>query len=109
MDIAHIEARKREDFPEFKELFDLVESFMGYLPNAYLLMAENHVNPKDALQIAIDLEAKKSIGMHWGTFILTDEAVTEPPQLLQSALKERDLPKDYFITLKPGDYELIEN
>ena len=40
MDIAHIEARKREDFPEFKELFDLVESFMGYLPNAYLLMAE---------------------------------------------------------------------
>ena len=72
-------------------------------------MAENHVNPKDALQIAIDLEAKKSIGMHWGTFILTDEAVTEPPQLLQSALKERDLPKDYFITLKPGDYELIEN
>ena len=72
-------------------------------------MAENHVNPKDALQIAIDLDAKNSIGMKWGTFILTAEAVTEPPQLLQSALKERDLPKDYFITLKPGDYELIEN
>ena len=72
-------------------------------------MAENHVNPKDALQIAIDLDAKKSIGMHWGTFILTDEAVTEPPQLLQSALEERDLPKDYFVTLKPGDFELIHN
>ena len=72
-------------------------------------MAENHVNPEDALQIAIDLDAKKSIGMHWGTFILTDEAVTEPPQLLQSALKERGLPKDYFVTLKPGDYELINN
>ena len=72
-------------------------------------MAENHVNPEDALQIAIDLDAKKSIGMHWGTFILTDEAVTEPPQLLQSALEERDLPKDYFVTLKPGDFELINN
>jgi len=72
-------------------------------------MAENHVNPKDALQIAIDLDAKKSIGMHWGTFILTDEAVTEPPQLLEFALKERGLPKDYFVTLKPGDYELINN
>ena len=72
-------------------------------------MAENHVNPKDALQIAIDLDAKKSIGMHWGTFILTDEAVTEPPQLLELALKERGLPKDYFVTLKPGDYELINN
>ena len=69
-------------------------------------MAENHVNPKDAL-LAIDLEAK-SIGMHWGT-LYYPTTVTEPPQLLQSALKERDLPKDYFITLKPGDYELIEN
>ena len=40
MDIAHIETKQREDFPEFKDLFDLVESFMGYLPNAYLLMAD---------------------------------------------------------------------
>ena len=40
MDTAHIETKKREDFPEFKDLFDLVESFMGYLPNAYLLMAD---------------------------------------------------------------------
>ena len=40
MVIAHIETKQREDFPEFKDLFDLVESFMGYLPNAYLLMAD---------------------------------------------------------------------
>ncbi len=40
MDIAYIETKQREDFPEFKDLFDLVESFMGYLPNAYLLMAD---------------------------------------------------------------------
>ena len=40
MVIAYIETKKREDFPEFKDLFDLVESFMGYLPNAYLLMAD---------------------------------------------------------------------
>ena len=40
MVIAHIETKKRQDFPEFKDLFDLVESFMGYLPNAYLLMAD---------------------------------------------------------------------
>ena len=40
MDIAHVEIKKREDFPEFQDLFNLVESFMGYLPNAYLLMAD---------------------------------------------------------------------
>ena len=30
----------REDFMDFEELFNGVESFMGYLPNAYLSMAE---------------------------------------------------------------------
>ena len=30
----------REDFVDFEELFNGVESFMGYLPNAYLSMAE---------------------------------------------------------------------
>ena len=30
----------RQDFKEFEELFNGVESFMGYLPNAYLSMAE---------------------------------------------------------------------
>ena len=68
-------------------------------------MSDNHVNPKDALQIAIDLDAKKSIGMHWGTFLLTDEEVKEPPQLLKATLIEKSLPSEYFITLKPGDFE----
>ena len=30
----------RDDFMDFEELFNGVESFMGYLPNAYLSMAE---------------------------------------------------------------------
>ena len=40
MNISYIDTKKREDFPEFEELFKLVESFMGYLPNSYLLMAD---------------------------------------------------------------------
>ena len=40
MSISYIDTKKREDFPEFEELFTLVESFMGYLPNSYLLMAD---------------------------------------------------------------------
>ena len=40
MSISYIDTKKREDFPEFEELFKLVESFMGYLPNSYLLMAD---------------------------------------------------------------------
>ena len=40
MSISYIDTKEREDFPEFEELFKLVESFMGYLPNSYLLMAD---------------------------------------------------------------------
>mgnify|MGYP005655090343 CR=1 FL=1 len=40
MSISYIDTKKREDFPEYEELFTLVESFMGYLPNSYLLMAD---------------------------------------------------------------------
>ena len=41
MTIAFIDTKKREDFSQFKEMFDFIENYMGYLPNAYLLMAEN--------------------------------------------------------------------
>ena len=65
-------------------------------------MKFSHVNPSEAVQIALDLKAKRSIGMHWGTFILTDEPVLEPPMLLKKALKKLGLSNDFFLTVKPG-------
>ncbi len=41
MDIAFIKTKKRADFPEHEEMFSFIESYMGYLPHSYLLMAEN--------------------------------------------------------------------
>lgn len=41
MDIAFIKVKKRADFPEHEEMFSFIESYMGYLPHSYLLMAEN--------------------------------------------------------------------
>lgn len=32
-----------------------------------------HINPEEAVQIHLDVKSKKSIGIHWATFILTDE------------------------------------
>ena len=51
-------------------------------------MAESHVNPEDAVQIMLDLEAEKSFGMHWATFILTDEDTIEPKIRLEKAMME---------------------
>ena len=39
--MTYIGQSSREQFEELFEIFDGVENFMGYLPNAYLSMAEN--------------------------------------------------------------------
>ena len=66
-------------------------------------MKDSHVNPEEAIQIALDLKTPRSFGMHWGTFILTDEPVLEPPARLEEALKEQNLAPDFFISPKPGE------
>lgn len=41
-------------------------------------MSQAHMNPDEALQVVQDVGAKRAIGMHWGTFALTDEPMAEP-------------------------------
>jgi len=63
-------------------------------------MAESHVNPEDAVQIMLDLEAEKAFGMHWATFVLTDEDTIEPKTRLEKEImKYKDLD---FISVVPG-------
>ena len=66
------------------------------------------MNPAEATQAFIDLDAKRAIGMHWGCFILTDEPVTEPPILLKEEVNNISLPEDSFITVKHGETILLD-
>jgi len=66
-------------------------------------MKDSHVNPEEAVQIALDLKTTHSFGMHWGTFTLTDEPVLEPPVRLEKALIDQNLEADFFRTPKPGE------
>jgi L-ascorbate metabolism protein UlaG (beta-lactamase superfamily) len=56
-----------------------------------LLMAAVHMNPAEAVQAHLALDAKQSIGMHFGTFQLTDEAIGAPIVDLGIACRAADL------------------
>lgn len=50
-----------------------------------------HVDPDDAVEIFRDVRAERALGMHWGTWVLTDEEVTEPPERLKEAVRREGL------------------
>jgi N-acyl-phosphatidylethanolamine-hydrolysing phospholipase D len=81
--------------------FDIALIAVGaYAPRWF--MKDQHVDPTDAVQIHLDLKAKRSIGVHWGTFTLTDESLDQPPKDLAMARAAKDLPKDAFDVLAIG-------
>ncbi len=53
-----------------------------------------HINPEEAVQAALDLRAERVLGMHWGTFDLSDEPLDEPPQRFNAAAKRSGLGDD---------------
>lgn len=66
-------------------------------------MADQHVNVEEALKIHADLGAKASLGVHWGTFALTDEALDEPPRQLARQRAALGLAERDFFTLAIGE------
>lgn len=65
-------------------------------------MRHVHATPEEAVQIHLDLESRRSVAMHWGTFILTDEPVEEPPRRLAHARRAAGLEEDEFLVLRHG-------
>jgi len=43
------------------------------------IMKPVHLNPEEAVRASLDVGARIVLGTHWGTFILTDEPMDEPP------------------------------
>lgn len=65
-------------------------------------MSAQHCNPTEAVRIHQTLGARQSIGVHWGTFQLTDEGREEPLQALAEARHAADVADHAFVTLDPG-------
>lgn len=79
----------------------------GYAPRWF--MRVQHVDPAEAVQIHLDLGARQSVAIHWGTFDdLTDETLYEPPERLRAALAARGLPRESFWVLKHGETRSLD-
>jgi L-ascorbate metabolism protein UlaG (beta-lactamase superfamily) len=50
-----------------------------------------HMNPDDAVRAFRALGASPFVAMHWGTFKFTDEALLEPPKLLEGVWETEGL------------------
>ena len=59
------------------------------------------MNPQEAVQAHVALGARRSVGMHFGTFQLTDEAIEAPLEALDVAKREAGV--EAFETLGFGE------
>jgi len=78
----------------------------AYAPRWF--MKSSHIDPEEAVQVHLDLESSYSVGMHWGTFPLTDEPMDEPPKKLAVALKAAGVKAEQFTVMAHGETRWLE-
>ena len=75
----------------------------AYKPSWF--MSPIHCSPEEAVKIHRDIQAKRSIASHYGTFPLADEAQLEPVVDLKKAKLKFGLAEKDFIPLREGEHE----
>jgi N-acyl-phosphatidylethanolamine-hydrolysing phospholipase D len=66
-------------------------------------MSPVHMNPDEAVRAHLDVKARWSLGMHFGTFQLTDEAIDEPLRALERARAAHGVDAAAFRALDFGE------
>ncbi|MBM9403316.1 MBL fold metallo-hydrolase [Gluconacetobacter azotocaptans] len=68
-----------------------------------VLMEAVHTTPEESVQAMLDLDAARAVGMHFGTFRLTDEPIDEPLRRLAVACAAAGLEPERFTSLNHGE------
>lgn len=81
-------------FAEIPELFGHPDyALLGigaYKPRWF--MQPNHISPYDSLTAAQEMKARLTIPMHYGTFDLSDEPLSDPPKVFAEEARKRNIP-----------------
>lgn len=88
--------------------FDLAAIPVGaYEPRWF--MQSQHINPEEAVLVHQDVQARRSIGVHWGTFHgITDEPLDQPIADLAEAKANHGLTNDDFFLLRHGETRRLD-
>ncbi len=94
---------------QFKEIGDNYGPFnLASIPiGAYeprWFMKNFHINPDEAVKIHLDVKSQKSIGIHFGTFVLTTEDIREPMKKIKTARDYYGLNQKQFLIPELGEF-----
>ena len=67
-------------------------------------MKEVHMIPEESVQAFQDLGCEYALGVHWGCFQLTEEAIDEPVKRLAAAVAVAGISPDRFRAIDPGQH-----
>lgn len=73
----------------------------AYQPRFF--MKNIHLDPADAVRAHQVLGAERSVGIHWGTFDLSDEGRLQPAEDLTRALRNAGVPETRFVAAMNGE------
>lgn len=73
----------------------------AYRPPA--IMRFVHTTPEEALRIGLDVQARRIVAMHFGTFDLSDEPLVEPPRRFRAEAQRLGLAPDRAWILSVGE------
>lgn len=70
-------------------------------------MGPIHVSPDEAVLVHQDVQSRKSVAMHFGTFALADDNPASAIQEFNQAIINHDIPEDEFVIVEEGKIQTL--